>query len=156
MLYSFPDLESVHCSMSGSDCCFLTCIKVSQEAGKVVWSSHLLKKFPQFVVIYLPLEKAMAPYSSVLAWRIPGMGEPGGLPSMGSHRVGHDRSDLAHSQRLWRSQLKQMFFWNSLVFSMIQQNLQFNLWFLCLEHPASTSGSSLVFPILLFSSVSLH
>ena len=37
----------------------------------------------------------MATHSSVLAWRIPGMGEPGGLPSMGSHRVGHDRSDLA-------------------------------------------------------------
>ena len=37
----------------------------------------------------------MAAYSSVLAWRIPGTGEPGGLPSMGSHRVGHDWSDLA-------------------------------------------------------------
>ena len=37
-----------------------------------------------------PLEKEMAIHSSVLAWRIPGTGEPGGLPSMGSHRVGHD------------------------------------------------------------------
>ena len=37
----------------------------------------------------------MATHSSVLAWRIPGTGEPGGLPSMGSHRAGHDRSDLA-------------------------------------------------------------
>ena len=37
----------------------------------------------------------MATHSSVLGWRIPGMGEPGGLPSMGSHRVGHDLSDLA-------------------------------------------------------------
>ena len=37
----------------------------------------------------------MATHSSVLAWRIPGTGEPGGLPSMGSHRVGHDLSDLA-------------------------------------------------------------
>ena len=37
----------------------------------------------------------MAPHSSTLAWRIPGMGEPGGLPSMGLHRVGHDCSDLA-------------------------------------------------------------
>ena len=36
-----------------------------------------------------PLEKEMATHSSVLAWRIPGTGEPGGLPSMGSHRVGH-------------------------------------------------------------------
>ena len=41
------------------------------------------------------LEKEMATHSSVLAWRIPGMGEPGGLPSLGSHRVGHDWSDLA-------------------------------------------------------------
>ena len=37
----------------------------------------------------------MATHSSVLAWRIPGMGEPGGLPSLGSHRVGHNLSDLA-------------------------------------------------------------
>ena len=42
-----------------------------------------------------PLEKEMATHSSVLAWRIPGTGEPGGLPSTGSHRVGQDRSDLA-------------------------------------------------------------
>ena len=41
------------------------------------------------------LEKEMATHSSVLAWRIPGSGETGGLPSMGSHRVGHDWSDLA-------------------------------------------------------------
>ena len=38
----------------------------------------------------VPMEKAMATHSSVLAWRIPETGEPGGLPSMGSHRVGHD------------------------------------------------------------------
>ena len=41
-----------------------------------------------------PLVKGMATHSSVLAWRIPRTGEPGGLPSMGSHRVGHDWSDL--------------------------------------------------------------
>ena len=41
------------------------------------------------------LEKETATHSSILAWRIPGMGEPGGLPSMGSHRVGHNWSDLA-------------------------------------------------------------
>ena len=41
------------------------------------------------------LEKEMATHSSVLAWSIPGTGEPGGLPSMGSHRVEHDLSDLA-------------------------------------------------------------
>ena len=38
--------------MSGSNCCFLTCIQISQEAGEVVWYSHLLKNFPQFVVIH--------------------------------------------------------------------------------------------------------
>ena len=37
-----------------------------------------------------PLEKEMATYFSILAWRIPGMGEPGGLPSLGLHRVGHN------------------------------------------------------------------
>ena len=42
----------------------------------------------------------MATHSIVLAWRIPGMGEPGGLPSIGSHRVGHDRSDLAAAAAL--------------------------------------------------------
>ena len=41
------------------------------------------------------MEKAMAPYSSTVAWKIPWMGEPGGLPSIRSHRVGHDWSDLA-------------------------------------------------------------
>ena len=41
-----------------------------------------------------PVEKAMAPHSSNLAWRIPGTGEPGGLLSMGLHRVGHDWSDF--------------------------------------------------------------
>ena len=43
-----------------------------------------------FTFHFPALEKAMATHSSVLAWRIPGMGEPYGLPSMGSHRVGHD------------------------------------------------------------------
>ena len=48
-----------------------------------------------FTFHFHALEKEMATHSSVLAWRIPGMGEPGGLSSMGSHRVGHDWSDLA-------------------------------------------------------------
>ena len=51
-MYSFPNLEPVHCSTCGSICCFLTCIQVSREAGKVIWNSHLLKNFPQFVVIH--------------------------------------------------------------------------------------------------------
>ena len=43
----------------------------------------------------IELEKEMATHSSIIAWRFPGTGEPGGLPSMGSHRVGHNCSDLA-------------------------------------------------------------
>ena len=54
---------------------------------------HLLSDFT-FTFHFHALEKEMATHSSVLAWRIPGTGEPGGL-SMGSHRVGHDWSDLA-------------------------------------------------------------
>ena len=44
--------ESVHFSVSSSNCCFLACIQVSQEACKVVWYSHLFKNFPQFAVIH--------------------------------------------------------------------------------------------------------
>ena len=51
-MYSFPDLEPVSCCMSSSNCCFLTYIQISQEAGQVVWYSHLLKNFTQFVVIH--------------------------------------------------------------------------------------------------------
>ena len=51
-MYSFPDLEPACCSMSSSNCCFLTCIQISQEAGKVVWYSHLFRNFLQFVVIH--------------------------------------------------------------------------------------------------------
>ena len=51
-MYSFPNLEPVCCFMSGSNYCFLTCTQISQEAGKVIWYSHNLKNFPQFVVIY--------------------------------------------------------------------------------------------------------
>ena len=48
-----------------------------------------------FTFHFHALEKEMATHSSILAWRIPEAGEPGGLPSMGSHRVRHDCSDLA-------------------------------------------------------------
>ena len=55
----------------------------------VAQSQTRLSNFP-FTFHFHALEKEMATHSSVLAWRIPGTGEPGGLPSMGSHRVGHD------------------------------------------------------------------
>ena len=60
----------------------------------VVKSRTLLSNFT-FTFHFHALEKEMTTHSSVLAWRIPETGEPGGLPSMGSHRVGHDWSDLA-------------------------------------------------------------
>ena len=53
-----------------------------------------------FTFHFHALEKEMATHSSVIAWRIPGTGEPGGLPSMGSHRVGHDKR-LSSSSSQW-------------------------------------------------------
>ena len=60
----------------------------------VTKSRTRLSDFP-FTFHFPALEKEMATHSSVLAWRIPGTGEPGGLLSLGLHRVGHDWSDLA-------------------------------------------------------------
>ena len=51
-LYSFSYLEPVCCSMSSSNWCFLTCIQISQEAGQVIWYSHLSQNFPHFLVIH--------------------------------------------------------------------------------------------------------
>ena len=52
LTYTFPDWEPVCCFISSSNCCFLTCIQISQEKGQVVWYSHLFQNFPQFVVIH--------------------------------------------------------------------------------------------------------
>ena len=70
-----------------SDLLFLN---ISQSA---VWLSDFT-----FTFHFPALEKEMATHSSVVAWRIPGTGEPGGLPSLGSYRVGHDWSALAAAQ----------------------------------------------------------
>ena len=51
-MYSFSDFEPVYCSMSSSNCCLMTYIQIFQEAGQVVWYSHLLKNFPQFDMIH--------------------------------------------------------------------------------------------------------
>ena len=51
-MYSFPYLKPVCYSMSSCNCCFLTCMQVSQEAGQVIWYFHLLQNFPQFTVIH--------------------------------------------------------------------------------------------------------
>ena len=71
---------------------------------RVIRSQTRLSDFT-FTFHFHALEKAMASHSSVLAWRIPGTGEPGGLPSMESHRVEHDRSDLAAAVLLQNSYL---------------------------------------------------
>ena len=64
-MYSLPNFEPVHFSMSGSNCCFLTCIQVLQEADKVVWYSHLFKNFPQFVMIHTVKGFGIVQFSSV-------------------------------------------------------------------------------------------
>ena len=64
------------------------------------WGSDTTERL-HFHFSHHALEKEMATHSSVLAWRIPGMGEAGGLPSMGSHRVGHEWSDLAAAATLY-------------------------------------------------------
>ena len=51
-MYSFPDLGRVCFSMSSSNCCFMTCIQISQEADQVVWYFHLFQNIPQFIVIH--------------------------------------------------------------------------------------------------------
>ena len=61
----------------------LICTKVLYELGGTKHTNYVFTRGPS-------LEKAMAPHSSTLAWRIPGTGEPSGLQSMGSQRVGHD------------------------------------------------------------------
>ena len=81
-----------------------------------------LRAFP-FTFHFHALEKEMATPSSVLAWRIPGTGEPGGLPSMGSHRVGHDWSDLAAAAARTGVREKKLL---EQSFSKFDRNLQIN------------------------------
>ena len=83
------------------------------------------------------LEKEMATHSSVLALRIPGMGEPGGLPSTGSHRVGHDWSDLAAAVAAaegprdcpieWNKSDKDKYHMVSLICKILKKMIQMNL-----------------------------
>ena len=51
-MYSLPMWNQSVVPMSSSNCCFLTCIQISQESGQVVWYSHLFKNFPQFVAVH--------------------------------------------------------------------------------------------------------
>ena len=78
-----------------------SCLENSMDGGAWWAAVHGVRKSRTrlsdftFTFHFHALEKEMAAHSSVLAWRIPGMREPGGLPSLGSHRIGHDWSDLA-------------------------------------------------------------
>ena len=73
-----------------------SCLENPMDGGAWWAAVHGVAKSPTrlsdftFTFHFYALEKEMATHSSILAWRIPGTGEPGGLPSMGSHRVGHD------------------------------------------------------------------
>ena len=97
---SWMDLESVFGEGNGTPLQY-SCLENPMDGGaweatvhRVVKSRTRLSGFT-FTFHFHALEKEMGPHSSVLAWRIPGMREPDGLSSMGSHRVGHDWSDLA-------------------------------------------------------------
>ena len=95
----------------------------------------------------------MATHSSVLAWRIPGTGEPGGLPSMGSHRVGHNWSDLAaaalcihifvHSSHIPSLFILLPYCWSDIIYSLILKN-QIRLWapqvVLVVKNPPANAG----------------
>ena len=76
-----------------------SCLENPMDGGAWWAAVHGVAKsrtrLSDFTFHFHALEEEMATHSSVLAWRIPGMGEPGGLPSMGSHSVGHDWSGLA-------------------------------------------------------------
>ena len=89
-----------------------SCLETSMDGGALWAAVHGVAKSRTrlsdftFTFYFHALEKEMATHSSVLAWRIPGTGEPGGLPSMGLHRVGHDWSDLAAC--VWDRDLSKM------------------------------------------------
>ena len=90
-MYSFSYLEPVCCSMSSSNCCFLTCIQISQEADQVVWYSHVFQNFPQFIMIHTAKGFGMCPIlcnpmRSLLGSSIHG-DSPGKNTGVGCHRI---------------------------------------------------------------------
>ena len=100
----------------------------------------------------------MATYSSVLAWRIPGTGEPGGLPSMGSHRVGHDWRDLAAAAaaglRNAEILIKMLVQTAGLLVKAQQRKLSHQTRFLCLLH-FSLNSSHTITPVSSWQSAPL-
>ena len=88
------------------------------------WSQTRLSDFT-FTFHFHALEKEMATHSNILAWRIPGMGEPGALPSMGSHRVRHDWSDAAAAACWFVSKCLEIFFFFLIYFNWRLITLQY-------------------------------
>ena len=90
------DLVELLCGEGNGTPLQFSCLENPMDGGAWWAAVHGVAKSPTrlsdftFTFHFHALEKEMATHSSVLAWRIPGTAEPGGLPSMGSHRVGHD------------------------------------------------------------------
>ena len=98
LLCQFPDLGCIgRCQLTARSFSPGCQVQSELDLPQPMGSLRVLARLSDFTFTFHfhALEKEVATHSSVLAWRIPGMGEPGGLPSEGSHRVGHDRSDLA-------------------------------------------------------------
>ena len=100
MLWSLLEDYSLFCGEGNGTPLQYSCLENPMDRGAKWAAAHGVAKSRTglsdftFTFHFHALEKEMATHSSVLAWRIPGTGEPGGLPSMGSHRVRHDWSDL--------------------------------------------------------------
>ena len=114
-----------------------------------------------FTFHFHALEKKMATHSSVLAWRIPGMGEPGELPSIGSHRVGHNWSDLAAAaaaaMKLWpkcscnflgSSVCARRLFWQYYFYHTMDYGCSFPKWWLGEFAKCQRNGSPLQYSCL--------
>ena len=93
-------IKNTESEETGFESCVYRLASVTYKFALWIWISYFC-----YNAVSSP-EKAMAPHSSVLAWRIPGTGEPGGLPSVGLHRVGHYWSDLAASAAAVSSPIK--------------------------------------------------
>ena len=129
-MYSFSSLEPVYCSMSGSNCCFLTCIQVSQEAGKVVWYFHLLNNFPQFVVIHTAKGFSVVDETEVDVFS----GTP--LLSLCSGSVG----DLFFGSSVFSK--PSLDFWNFLDHVMLKPNIQY------FKHDLTSMGEECNCPVV--------
>ena len=168
-MYSFSYLEPVCCSMSSSNCCMLTCIQISQEAGQVVCYSYLFQNFPQFIVIHTVkgfgiVNKAEIDIFLELSCFFDDPAHIGNLIS-GSSAF----SKTSFNIRKFIIQVIKTFLYSSvyschlfLIFSASVRFLPFLsfimsilVWNVTLIAPIFLKRS-LVFPIQLFSSISLH